>query len=96
LSLFLAPARNRIVVIGHSSRTKKWKKKMRLYIFRSEVKTDLRAFASDSTGSKLPTKFAPWTGIGVVASDRAPPHGFSRAQIENALNGEGFQLWRLK
>jgi hypothetical protein len=32
---------------------------MRLYIFRSDAKTELRAFAADMTGSKLPEQFHP-------------------------------------
>jgi hypothetical protein len=70
--------------------------RMRLYVFRSDTKVDLRAFAGDSAGTQLPSKFGPWIGIGVVPSDRSPPHGFSRSQIETAIHESGFQLWRLK
>jgi hypothetical protein len=39
---------------------------MRLYIFRSDAKRELRAFAADVTGSKLPDQFRPWHAIGIV------------------------------
>jgi hypothetical protein len=67
---------------------------MRLYIFKSETTSDLRAFAGEPAGSKLPTNHGPWTAVGIVGVDKAPPHNFSRAAIEEAINGSGFQLWR--
>lgn len=69
---------------------------MRLYVFKSENRKELHAFAGDSSGSKLPQQHGPWTATGVVAADRAPPHGFSRDAIEKAIDAEGFQLWRLR
>jgi len=33
---------------------------------------------------------------GVIAPDRAPPHNFSPETIEQAINAEGFQLWRMQ
>lgn len=69
---------------------------MKLYIFKSETKNDLRAFSDDSAGGKLPDRFRPWRAIGVVPSGRAPPHNFARAMIEEAIADHGFQLWRLK
>jgi hypothetical protein len=68
---------------------------MRLYIFKSETTRDLRAFAGDPAGSKLPSNHGPWTVTGVVGVDRAPPHNFSRDAIEAAISGAGFQLWRM-
>lgn len=68
---------------------------MHIYIFKSETRMELRAFAGDPAGSKLPQRHGPWTGIGVVRPEGNPPHGFSRVAIERAINGEGFQLWRL-
>jgi len=67
---------------------------MRLYVFKSEAQTDLRAFAGDPAGSKLPSRFAPWHAVGVVAADKDPPHQLPRADIEKAIEGSGFQLWR--
>jgi len=69
---------------------------MRFYIFKSETRGELRAFAGDPSGSKLPENHGPWTVTGVVAADSAPPHNFSRKAIKEAIEGEGFQLWRLR
>jgi hypothetical protein len=68
---------------------------MRIYIFKSETRKELRAFAGDLSGSKLPQQHGPWTVTGVVRSEAAPPHRFSRAAIELAISNAGFQLWRL-
>ena len=69
---------------------------MRIYIFKSETRKGLRAFAGDPMGSKLPQNHGPWTVTGVVGVDRAPPHNFARDAIEQAIEGPGFQLWRFK
>ncbi|MPZ59421.1 MAG: hypothetical protein GEU91_23645 [Rhizobiales bacterium] len=69
---------------------------MRIYVFKSETTTRLRAFAGDAAGSNLPASHAPWTATGIVAADRAPPHNFSRDAIERAIEADGFQLWRLR
>ena len=68
---------------------------MRIYIFKSETKKDLRAFAGDLAGSRLPANHGPWTATGAIGPDSAPPHKFSRDAIEEAIDAEGFQLWRL-
>jgi hypothetical protein len=68
---------------------------MRIYMFKSETRRQLHAFAGDPAGSKLPQHHGPWTVTGVIGADRVPPHRFSRAAIEKAIGGEGFQLWRL-
>ena len=67
---------------------------MRLYIFKSETTKELRAFADEPNGSKLPEKHRPWTIVGVVGAGKAPPHNLSRATIEEAIDANGFQLWR--
>ena len=69
---------------------------MRIYMFKSQPKPELHAFAGDSAGSKLPGKFAPWLVTGVIGPDKTPPHRFPRDKIEKAIGGEGFQLWRMK
>jgi hypothetical protein len=69
---------------------------MKLYIFRSETRNDLRAFCGDMTGSRLPDHLRPWRAIGVVRPDRAPPHNLPRSEIEKSIETQGFQLWRLK
>ena len=68
---------------------------MRIYIFKSETRQGLRAFAGDPVGSKLPQQHGPWTAVGVIRAEADPPHRFSRASIERAIDGDGFQLWRL-
>jgi hypothetical protein len=68
---------------------------MRIYIFKSETRSDLRAFAGDLMGSKLPENHGPWTATGAIGPDKAPPHNFSRDAIESAIGGAGFQLWRI-
>ena len=69
---------------------------MRIYIFKSETRRDLRAFTGDIDGGKLPKNHGPWTATGVIAAEKAPPHNFSREAIEKAINIEGFQLWRMQ
>src|SRR3977135_2156902 len=68
---------------------------MHIFMFKSEAKSDLRAFAGDSSGSKLPAQHGPWQATGVIRPDRAPPHNLSRRPTEKAINGQGFQLWRV-
>lgn len=69
---------------------------MRIYIFKSETRKGLRAFAGDPAGSKLPQQHGPWTAIGVIRPEAEPPHKFARVSIEHAIDGDGFQLWRLR
>jgi hypothetical protein len=68
---------------------------MRIYMFKSETRQRLRAFAGDLAGSKLPERHGPWTATGAVGADKPPPYNFSRAAIEKAIEAEGFQLWRV-
>lgn len=68
---------------------------MRIYIFKSGTRKRLNAFAGDPAGSKLPKSHGPWTATGVVAADRPPPHNLPRDAIEEAIEAEGFQLWRV-
>ncbi len=68
---------------------------MRIYIFKSGD-DNLRAFAGDEAGSKLPDQFRPWHAVGVIAADKAPPHRLPRHEIEKAIDTQGFQLWRVK
>lgn len=69
---------------------------MRLFMFSSQARQDLHAFAGDESGSKLPAKYGPWGLTGTLSAREAPPHKFSRRAIEQAINSEGFQLWRMK
>ena len=45
---------------------------MRIYIFKSETRRGLRAFAGDPAGSKLPNQHGLWTAIGVVRPEADP------------------------
>jgi hypothetical protein len=69
---------------------------MRIFMFRSQAQRELQAFTGDPAGSKLPGKFAPWHATGVIRPESDPPHKFSRKDIESAIEGQGFQLWRIK
>ncbi|HEY3640562.1 MAG TPA: hypothetical protein VGL31_05680 [Xanthobacteraceae bacterium] len=71
-------------------------KEVRIFIFKSEAGGGLQAFAGDPAGSKLPRQHGPWHATGVIRDDKAPPHSFSRAAIEKAIDEAGFQLWRMK
>ena len=67
---------------------------MRIYIFKSETRNELCAFADDMRGSKLPKNHGPRTATGIVGENSAPPHNISRKVIEEAIEAKGFQLWR--
>jgi hypothetical protein len=69
---------------------------MRIFVFKSETKQELRAFTDDVSGFRLPNQLGPWTAIGVISQDAKPPHRFSRDQIESSISASGFQLWRFK
>jgi hypothetical protein len=68
---------------------------MRLYMFKSDS-INIRAFAGDAEGSRLPEKFGPWAPDGVVEIGQHPPRNLSRSKIEMAIKTVGFQLWREK
>jgi len=68
---------------------------MRIFIFKSEPRPDLRAFGGDLAGGELPKQFSPWRAVGAIAPDQDPPYGLSRDVIEPAIKTQGFQLWRL-
>jgi hypothetical protein len=69
---------------------------MLIYIFESQPKPELRAFAEDETGTALPEQFAPWSNTGMITEDKKPPFRLPRAEIEKAIKAQGFQLWRVK
>ena len=69
---------------------------MRIFIFKSDTSSSLRAFSDDQEGNKLPAQFRPWHAIGVVRPDSAPPHNLNRDRIEASIASDGFQLWRVK
>jgi len=69
---------------------------MIIYMFKSDGKSELRAFAGDAGGSRLPSQFRPWNAVGVIGEGKALPHKMSRVVIEDAIETHGFQLWRFK
>jgi hypothetical protein len=70
--------------------------KSHLFMFRSGKNDSLNAFAPDSSGERLPKKFAPWVSTGVVRPDQSPPRGLARTAIEEGIAANGYQLWRKK
>jgi hypothetical protein len=68
---------------------------MRIFIFKSEASPDLCAFGGDLAGLRLPQQFKPWRAVGAIAPGQDPPYKLSRDVIEAAINGRGFQLFRL-
>ena len=62
---------------------------MRIYIFKSETRKELRAFAGDPGGSKLPSQHGPWTVTGVVESGRV-----DGVDISGPVNLPPPCLWR--
>jgi len=68
---------------------------MRIYIFKSESKSELQAFAGDVAGSRLPEHHGPCTVTGIIGPTSPPPHKISRETIEQAIGNQGFQLWRM-
>lgn len=69
---------------------------MNLFIFKSDFRKELRAFTNEGSGGKLPKRFGPWIGIGVVRTEKSPPYGLPRDVIEKAILDNGFQMWRIK
>jgi hypothetical protein len=64
---------------------------MRIYMFKSESKPDLRAFAGDIVGSMPPENHGPWTATGIIGTTSVPTHNISRLAIEEAIGTKGFQ-----
>jgi hypothetical protein len=69
---------------------------MRLFMFKSESNSQLRAFTADAGGAQLPSKFGPWYAVGVVRAEKAPPHNLDRAIIEQNVADHGYQLYRIR
>jgi len=61
---------------------------VRIFVFESQTRQGLNAFAGDIAGSRLPERVGPWRLIS------GSPSG--SALIERAIGSTGFQLWRLK
>jgi hypothetical protein len=69
---------------------------MRIYVFTSKTRKNLRAFTDDVSGAKLPQQLGPWRANGAIAADEKSPYRLARNQIEKSINDAGFQLWRVK
>lgn len=63
---------------------------MRIYIFKSQTRKGLQAFAGDLAGSRLPQSHGPWTATGAIGPDNPPPYKFSRDAIEEASTPRDF------
>ena len=69
---------------------------MRIFVFESQTREGLHAFAGDIAGNRLPGRVGPWRLIGGSPPGGSLPHGISRKMIEHAITAKGFQMWRLK
>jgi hypothetical protein len=69
---------------------------MRIFLFKSEGKRDLRAFTGDPGGQQLPSRFGPWHAVGVVKEEKALPFNVGRDVVEQAITSNGFQMFRMK
>ena len=70
---------------------------MRIFVFKSEAREGLHAFAGDLVGFKLPDQFKPWSATGSIAPDGNFPYkNLSRNAIEAAIRDQGYQLYRVK
>jgi hypothetical protein len=69
---------------------------MRIFVFKSQSRPNLCAFAGDMVGSRLPEKFGPWRLINTAPRGGALPHDVPRSAVERAIMIEGFQMFRMK
>jgi hypothetical protein len=69
---------------------------MRVFIFKSQTRQNLCAFAGDMAGSRLPEKYGPWRLINTAPRGGALPYDVPRPAIERAITLEGFQMFRMK
>ena len=69
---------------------------MRIFVFESQSRQGLHAFAGDIAGTRLPDRVGPWRLVRASPPGGSLPHGISRRTIERVIGAEGFQLWRLK
>src|SRR5215510_6848117 len=91
-----AVASNILIFVYLSGPMPAERRSMRIFIFKSDVNSKLRAFSDDQGGHKLPAQFRPWHAIGVIRPDSVPPHNLNREVIEASITTDGFQLWRMK
>jgi hypothetical protein len=63
------------------------------YVFQSGRSTELRGFAEDAAGTKLPLEYGPWTLVQQITPDQGWDLGISRAVVATAVLENGFYLW---
>ena len=63
-----------------------------IYMFESESREGLFAFAGDASGSQLPERHGPWRAAGDGKEPRLSR--VDRTTVEQAVQKDGFQLWR--
>ena len=69
---------------------------MRIFIFESQSRDGLCAFAGDIAGTRLPGRVGPWRLVAGSPPGSSLPHKIPRRMIERAIGAQGFQMWRLK
>ncbi len=67
-----------------------------IYKFKSNGPAGLLAFAGDRSGSKLPERHGPWRPTGAIKATQPIPFRFDRTTVEQAIEVQGFQLFRMK
>ena len=95
-SHLILPAKIGSILVNLSGPIPAERQLMRIFIFKSDINPELRAFSDDQGGNKLPAQFRPWHAIGVVRPELVPPHNLNREVIEASIAKNGFQLWRMK
>jgi PRC-barrel domain len=67
---------------------------MRTYfIFKSGNSPDLRGFAEDASGSRLPPEYGPWALVQQIGFQDEWSLGISRAVVATGILENGFYLW---
>lgn len=64
---------------------------MELFVFESETREGLCAFAAEKAGARLPERHGPWKAVAGQAPRLSKAN---QAAVERAVESEGFQLWR--
>ncbi|QJP14365.1 hypothetical protein G3545_12360 [Starkeya sp. ORNL1] len=70
-----------------------------IYVFESESREGLFAFAGEPSGIHLPERHGPWRAtVGEDGETEKDPHlsRIDRNAVEQAVKKVGFQLWRKK
>lgn len=65
-----------------------------IYVFESESREGLFAFAGEPSGSRLPERHGPWRAQDEADGKPAALSRGDRSAVEKAVKDVGFQLWR--